>query len=260
MAMVCRQRVPLTVALLVGICGHSTQADMPPRPTIQRLECQDPAYPDKSGYSPVCAPGYFRCCATCKGATCWSEEGLEISWRGIRECVKCKAGDYCDGCDNFQRCPKSDRSGSPGPKISPPGSIRPQDCEICATGLEADIERRRCVQKYSDVCESRFVGRCMRQCEAEDPSRGKQLTPCEKMKCQMYCAKDWSPDCLSAMEKQCRYLVGGPGEYDLFAEEEEWLYGCDVDCSSAVTTKLPGVALLAFTLVLLHRALTVNFL
>jgi len=216
---------------------------MPPRPNTLP-SCPDPVT-EKPGYEPVCPVGYFRCCATCSGATCYSEKGLQMSWRGIRECIRCYPGDYCAGCDTYQRCRPSEVPGRIGPKISPIGSVRAQDCEICPAGFEADLDRQRCVKRWKDVCNEKYVGRCYRNCRAEDPRRMKNLNFCEKMKCQLYCAQQWSSACTKAFAHECEYRKLGPSEYDLFSESEEWLTDCDVDCNAALGRH--SLALLAWT-------------
>merc|ERR1719429_386879 len=76
-------------------------------------------------------------------------------------------------------------------------------CESCPDGLEASFDRSACMPKYSSVCNVLVVSRCIRQCKAEDPIRGKQLTPCEKMKCTMYCSKRWSDECGKKVSEYC---------------------------------------------------------
>jgi len=65
----------------------------------------------------------------------------------------------------------------------------------------------------------------------------KNLNFCEMMKCQLYCAKQWSDACVTAFSHECKYRMQGPSEYDLFTEGEEWLTGCNVDCSSALSAR-----------------------
>jgi len=221
---------------------------MPPRPNTMP-ECPDPVS-GKGGYEPVCPLGYFRCCATCPGATCFSEKGLHLSWRGVRECVKCAPGDYCSGCDTYDRCRASEIPSRLGPKISPRGSTRPQACETCPAGYEADLERQRCVKKWTDVCNAKYVGRCVRNCRSTDPTRLKDLNFCERMKCELFCAKRWSDACAKAFNFECEYRKQGPSEYDLFSADEEWLTECDVDCSGTLSTnRLPPLLLLLWLMV-----------
>jgi len=227
---------------------------MPPRPNTLP-SCENPLN-GKGGYEPVCPSGYFRCCATCKGAPCFSEKGLYLSWRGIRECIKCSPGDYCKGCDTFQRCRPSDVVGRTGPRISPTGATRPQDCEICPTGYEADLHRAVCVKKWTHVCNAKYVKRCVRNCWAEEPKRMKNLNPCEKMKCQIYCAKQWDGACAAAFKTECLYRKTGPGIYDLYSADEEWLTDCSVDCDGAFSShRLSTLALLCWAAVAIAGAL-----
>lgn len=218
---------------------------MPPRPNTLP-DCEDPVS-EKSGYEPICPAGYFRCCATCKGATCFSEKGLHLSWRGIRECAKCAPGDYCTGCDTYKRCRPSEIVGRIGPKISPGGATRRQDCETCPAGYEADILRAKCVKKWTDVCNAKYVARCTRNCRSMDVTRMKNLNFCEKMQCQLYCAKRWSDACAKAFSFECNYRKQGPSEYDLYSAAEEWLMDCAVDCNGALSTnRLPLLLLLTW--------------
>lgn len=216
---------------------------MPPRPNTLPA-CSNPVN-EKAGYEPVCPAGYFKCCAYCKGAVCFSEMGLSLSWRGVRECVRCASGDFCNGCDTYQRCRPSEIPGREGPRISPPGSVRMQDCEICPAGYEADLKRKTCVKKWTHVCNAKYIGRCVRNCKSEDAARMKDLTFCERMKCEIYCAKLWSNECVQAFAHECIYRKQGPSEYDLFSEGEEWLTECNVDCNGALSgQRLHTVALL----------------
>jgi len=205
---------------------------MPPRP--RAFNCEDPLS-GKGGYEPYCPLGYFRCCANCKGAVCFSEKGLSLSWRGVRECKRCAPGDYCTGCDTSARCGESKIRGREGPRISPAGSSRFQDCIICPTGYEADLDRKRCVKKWKHLCNAKYVGRCVRDCKVEDPKRKKNQNFCEMMKCQLYCAMRWSAACAGAFKQECDYRKAGPTEYDLFDPSEEWLTDCNVDCNGALS-------------------------
>merc|ERR1719188_2405140 len=115
---------------------------------------------------------------------------MELSWRGLPECIPCAAGDFCDGCDTFKKCPPNDIPGREGPRISPPMSKRFADCESCGAGQEANPARDMCIDKYLHTCSSeKFLLRCIRFCRAADPQRGSRLNRCEKMQCTMYCAK-----------------------------------------------------------------------
>merc|ERR1712056_57799 len=99
------------------------------------------------------------------------------------------------------------------------------------------------------------VSRCIRSCKAGDPSRGKKLTPCERMKCTMYCAKQWGEDCLASVKEFCLFsttlatnLLDG-----IEAEEGQGaIADCDVDCNIA----LPRVQTMAiWSLLMLGLAL-----
>jgi len=215
---------------------------MPPRPQTL-LECSHPltGMPD---YESVCPPGYFQCCSTCQHTRCFSEKGLSLSWRGVNECIVCAPGDYCTGCDTFKRCQPSDIPGRIGARVSKAGSIRAQDCEICPAGYEADMIRKTCVKRWTDVCNFKYVKRCVRGCRSPDFTRRKSMNFCEKMQCQMFCANLWSPACAAAFKVECQYRKDGPYPYDIFSYEEEWLNKCDVDCNGALSAHLLHIVVL----------------
>ncbi|CAJ1350153.1 unnamed protein product [Effrenium voratum] len=209
-----------------------------PRPTdSQPCPCPDPIYGEDICYEPVCPPGYFRCCATCYEAPCYGlKKDLELSWRGIYECILCEPGDYCDGCDTFKKCPDNTQPTREGARVSRAGSTRIADCESCAAGMEASFRRDRCVEDYSHVCNEEFVQRCIRSCKAEEPSRGKKLTPCEQIKCEMFCAKLWSDDCAVVVGRICRDLTTAKDSGVIGVEGSDTqadVLECDVDCDFA---------------------------
>lgn len=208
-----------------------------PRPSIavDDCPCQDPLRADRC-YQPVCPPGYYKCCATCSEATCYGSAKMYLSWRGLPECIECESGDFCSGCDVFERCPDSTQPNRAGPRISTRGANSISQCESCPRGLEASFDRGACMPKYSALCNLLVVSRCIRNCKAEDPVRGKHLTPCERMKCTMYCSKRWSDECSAKVAEYCIFattlvtnLTGG-----IEAEEGQGsIAGCNVDCNAA---------------------------
>jgi len=202
-------------------------------------ECTDPTDPEglkEVCYEPVCPAGYYKCCASCKEAACYGSLHMTLSNRGLPQCLQCETGDFCNGCDTFTKCPDSTQPNRAGPRISGMGSSSIAQCESCPRGKEASFDKSACMPKYSDVCNVAVVSRCIRNCKAEDPIRGKQLTPCERMKCTMYCANRWSADCGTKVAEYCVFstteaenLAGG-----VEAEEGQGaIAGCDVDCSRA---------------------------
>mmetsp|Transcript_57874 Transcript_57874/g.146924 ORF Transcript_57874/g.146924 Transcript_57874/m.146924 type:complete len:255 (-) Transcript_57874:148-912(-) len=207
-----------------------------PRPTSDgKCKCQDPL--TGSGcYEPVCPAGYYKCCATCTEAPCYGQAKMYLSWRGLPECIECNPGDFCTGCDTFTRCPDSNQPSRAGPRIAPAKSMSVGDCESCPVGLEASFDRGACMMKYTDVCNVDVVSRCIRSCKAEDASKGKDLTPCERMKCTMYCAKQWSPQCLNAVSQYCLFstTLASSMQGGIEAEQGQGaIVGCDVDCSGS---------------------------
>lgn len=234
--------------VLLVICPmlRSTSAYAPVAPDkpseVGPCSCPDPLYGDAVCYEPVCPLGYYKCCATCGDAPCFSEEDLMISWRGIPECIKCTPGDFCDGCDDFKKCPPSVRPGREGARVTKPGAIAISNCEVCAVGTEAWFDGQQCASQYSKAtdecggkpcCNVEFVARCQRNCESPDVFRRKQLTECEKMKCAMFCAKQWSDDCAMTLGKHCEYVTTPPLQSGYVDETVIMIVGCDVDCNGA---------------------------
>eukprot|EP00933_Yihiella_yeosuensis_P037186 TRINITY_DN31065_c0_g1_i1.p1 TRINITY_DN31065_c0_g1~~TRINITY_DN31065_c0_g1_i1.p1 ORF type:complete len:267 (-),score=33.70 TRINITY_DN31065_c0_g1_i1:229-1029(-) len=221
--------------------GSKSEEVKPPvaRPaSATTCDCPHPIYGDSVCYEPVCPVGYYRCGATSPEAPCYGIGGatLELSWRGYYECIKCEPGDFCDGCDTIKNCPDNDAPGRESPRVSPPGSTRIADCESCSVGMYANFARDGCAEKYTDVCDEKVIRRCIRFCNAEDPTRGKRLTPCERMKCEMYCSKQWSDACSERMKGYCIKSTQKTQEGLVGAMRmiEARIPNCDVDCDAAM--------------------------
>ncbi|CAD7976965.1 unnamed protein product, partial [Amoebophrya sp. A25] len=98
-------------------------------------------------YEPVCPQGWWKCCYSCACSTCVREsfkDELRLSYRGVMECLPCRRGDYCSGCDFFQPCEQEVRRGPGGvqyrvPRISDPEAVFPRDCQRCPDGYEPDL-------------------------------------------------------------------------------------------------------------------------
>lgn len=237
--------------LLARASAQATQTTSPTIPAPTPSPTQQPTFPSRPGtastcaeplsgeeegsYEPVCPPGYFRCCSTCKFSTCDGSDPMEISWAGRRECVRCAAGDFCDGCDVFARCPVSEQPGRAGPRVSKIGSTRISDCETCPVGMEASFDRSTCVMRYTDKCKIDQVQRCIRGCESPVPARRKNLDPCEQMKCIMYCTKQDSSECQASYAGYCRFASAPVPPVDSMFDPvtTTFLPGCDVDCNDA---------------------------
>lgn len=203
-------------------------------------------------YEPVCPEGYFKCCATCELSTCASQGAL-YSYRGVRECVQCLPGDFCDGCDSFQSCPTVTREGKEVAKISQRGSKMEEDCLTCSVGEEPDLQRSACITVYSHVCSKSFLERCTQGCDGAD-SIPPTMTPCEQMKCIMYCARLWSDECADALRRRCEFLrdfTPNNRSGAAVAALENWLDGCDVDCSGAPRWLLSAAAFMVVSLLAL---------
>jgi hypothetical protein len=240
------------MALVVPQC--SGQDDLyyetpPVRPTYQTEEegkiCEDKAIMEGL-FEPVCPPGYFRCCATCKDSACYGSEKLMLSWRGIPECLLCEPGDFCDGCDNFKLCPANDLPGREGPRVSRAGSSQIVECESCPMGYEASYSRDACAPKYTDVCYEKTMQRCLRGCRSSTPSNGKMLDACEFMQCSMYCAKAHSEACAEKYGEHCRYMTQDTGTDGLGAVmDTARIANCPVDCSGAPSSHQAGALVAA---------------
>jgi len=236
-----QQRATLgTAVALAGALALSAQiafAVQEPRPIDPEntISCTDPRDPSMR-YDPVCPAGYFKCCSTCSSSPCYGSSKMYLSWRGLPECIECAPGDYCPGCDVFERCPNSTQENRQGKKISKPKSTGFGDCESCPPGLEASFDQSACMAKYTHVCSVEAVGRCIRSCKAGDPSLGKEMDGCDRMKCTMFCAKRWSLDCRDAVQQYCIFSTTLALDLPEGLEPEEGqgaIVGCDVDCSAA---------------------------
>jgi len=245
----------VAAALLIlddGIRPCSGQVPMVPgaRSTVSDVcAYSDPLDPDRC-YEPVCPPGYYRCCATCQVAQCYSTAHMNLSWRGIEECILCNPGDYCDGDDTFKTCPPSVTPGREGLRISQAGATELSECEACTIGQEAGLIPNACWDEYSSECNKDQLLRCMRFCESPDPKRRKDLNKCEMMKCQMYCAKKQSDACGIRVGLRCTYLteIGPNSQYQ--DDADQYLIGCDVDCSGASSLR-SGTALLSMVTIVM---------
>lgn len=128
-----------------------------------------------------------------------------MSFRGIRECLACKPGDYCTGCDGFTSCPAYPGAGQdkkPTIQISRPRAYRRADCQRCEMACDADLDRSRCVPKFRDKCDVDLLERCIESC---DPTS----TQCEYWQCRLFCANDQAgsnPGCLKAHDFVCHDL------------------------------------------------------
>lgn len=159
---------------------------------------------------PVCPQGFYKCCFDCKVSTCakealgyWPDGKLTLSERGVMECLQCRPGDFCPGCDKFEECPIEAQlfTKSTTPKISAPGAFHQKECQRCPDGFEADLDRDRCVPKFRGACDIKLLEICMLGCK-ENPTNNE----CEKMACKLYCAKDQertNPECVAAFTDQC---------------------------------------------------------
>ena len=123
---------------LVGIGGCAC-------PCIRSRDslCQ---YLDSNCYHPICPPGTFLCCVGCRFSICILNAALKLSDRGVRECIVCPVGFYCDGCDVPKSCPE-------GTVSSTQGNTGVSDCKPCGPGLVSSSDRTRCCSS-NEACES----------------------------------------------------------------------------------------------------------
>jgi len=233
----------------VGSFGHNSRAD-------EECPCADPLEPSSGKcYTPVCAPGSYKCCASCQMSTCVGRFDMQYSTRGIAECIPCPAGYYCTGCDVYRKCkpyspPTAKKDDEPKISVSKIGSKEELDCTQCSDAEDANLERDRCIEMYNDVCNAKLLKRCYNGCLASDGT--KNLTPCEKMKCLMYCAKSWSDECHDALRRTCRSMTSPPpikDDPEFEIDLSQYLIDCDVNCDSAgglsFVAILPAVMLAA---------------
>lgn len=160
---------------------------------------------------------------------------MKLSWRGLVECIECFPGDYCEGCDVFEECPQNDAQNRDPTMVSAAGSTGIDDCVACAAGQEASLDNRTCIDNYKEECDVRRVNRCVRGCKEVDFTMSAHDIACERMKCEMYCAKQYSDSCAKALSAYCVYLTETPYYIQQYDEKETFLnpHMCDVDCSSA---------------------------
>ena len=122
------------------------------RSTNLNEECTCPCVPDRDGlcqyrsglcYEPVCPPGTYLCCASCRFSACARNSERTISTRGIRECIMCPPGHFCSGCDLPQSCPDGTMSPNSSNKVA-------SDCRPCTGELAVSFDRTSCCD--SDSC------------------------------------------------------------------------------------------------------------
>jgi len=219
---------------------------------------QDPDLPPDPDlcYDPLCPAGYYLCCYQCEMANCaHNNDEMILSRRGRKECIPCAPGDICQGCDLYEECPTDpDEQGKL--LISKKGSKSIKDCEQCVGDYQASYDRATCEPNFRDACNQPFMKKCMSGCFP-------MYTECDRMKCMVTCAKEWSPKCLEKFEQICNYFLKPPiwqlskplddENASVFFEDtssstttSNILVDCDVDCSKAysVLVWLPMLLLL----------------
>jgi hypothetical protein len=106
-------------------------------------------------YQPLCAAGYYRCGATDGVSVCNSHgnSNFALSTRGVRECIKCPAGYYCNGCDLPVLCP----SGTYSYQLSRSDISQCSDCPY--QYLSTD-DRINCCTTYGTATYAQYGYRC----------------------------------------------------------------------------------------------------
>lgn len=263
--------------------GHDTNEE------AENCPCRDPMRPDdeESCYMPVCDPGYYKCCSECDVSTCVGEVTMTMSRRGILECIECYPGDFCKGCDRFERCDPvqkleaeiSAKRASQKNKaekmreaeaeadsddfkrmVSKKGTAEAYDCMTCREGKYPFLDYSSCVDDYREKCSEKYLRRCMNRCGSE-MGASYEMTKCEEMKCLMFCAMHWSPECAVAFKPRCEFLKNPPtaeqiaitaanqDKNEIRVEEiEEFIEGCDVNCDLATPRATPVAGLLLLPL------------
>ncbi|CAD7953456.1 unnamed protein product [Amoebophrya sp. A120] len=131
---------------------------------------------------------------------------LTLSSRGRMECLPCRKGDYCTGCDNFAKCPEEERRDAlrgyarySVPRLSNSKSVFARECARCPDGWEPDLWLRRCVREFRNECDMELLHLCMDRCYYYDE--------CERHQCLVNCAReDENPRCREAMLETCEEL------------------------------------------------------
>lgn len=164
-------------------------------------------------YEPVCPEGTYKCCYNCEVSLCAEGDTkvnkLILSKRGIYECLECRSGDFCPGCDQMVECPlesgavsvgAAPASGkSPKPKISLPGSVEERECKYCPQDYEASVERDRCENPWRDSCDVHRMEVCVAGCRDYQ-------NECDRMACKVYCANQQGEVCLATLQEDCETL------------------------------------------------------
>jgi hypothetical protein len=118
------------VSKVTGIAGTCTCPCIEMRDSYCR-------YRSGSCYQPICPVGTYLCCVFCRFSTCAMQTDMAESVRGIRECIVCPPGHFCDGCDVPTSCPDS--------TVNPnAGMSRRSDCVKCPLGLIPNVARTTC--------------------------------------------------------------------------------------------------------------------
>jgi len=200
-----------TQALVPGM--YDQEACKCPKPGTEPQDPDEP--PDRSlCYDPLCPPGYYLCCYQCDLVTCAGNMPMSLSRRGKMECIECQPGDYCEGCDLYAECPvkgitKDSLTGedkmpkNPEYLVSNPGAKTVDDCMECTRDFEASYDRFTCEPSFRKSCDETYMRRCMASCTDVK-------TKCDKMKCSLYCAKQWSAECLARYVWICDYFMNPP--------------------------------------------------
>lgn len=108
-------------------------------------ECLCPCNSERDGlcqytgdcYQPICPSGTYLCCASCTYSACVRNAELAVSSRGVRECVPCPPGHFCDGCDLPRLCP----DGTMSPNW---GNMVMLDCIPCKGEQRVSSDRTFC--------------------------------------------------------------------------------------------------------------------
>ena len=98
-------------------------------------------------YQPICPIGTYLCCVFCQFSSCMASVTLAESTRGIRECIICPPGHFCNGCDVPTRCPEN--------TINPHlGMSKPEQCTRCQLGFTATSDSTQCCYNNNMCSES----------------------------------------------------------------------------------------------------------
>eukprot|EP00392_Amoebophrya_sp_AT5.2_P014051 g14187.t1 len=127
---------------------------------------------------------------------------MVLSLRGEKECLPCARGDYCPGCDAYQKCPGTQRLSYALRKVV---DMRPRN--RCPCG-RPHFSSRIWGVLWRHACNETELSNCLLDGCPADLHDGDE---CDRLKCRMQCAKEQGPDCVKAFAELCEEMTIGTG-------------------------------------------------